>query len=69
MLELQTCNGILVDAFDYSVLPGTIPAQTAGWCGTVFSADSARLSEAEQAGQVLCHLPGIKHGWRPPTRG
>ena len=31
--------------------------------------DSARLSEAVQAGQVLPHLPEMGHGWRSPFAG
>ena len=35
---------------------GTIPAHSTGWCGAAFPTDSARLSEAEQTGQALCHF-------------
>lgn len=49
--------------------PGTFSAQATGWCGAAFSAESAHLPEAEQTGQVLCQLPGIRHGWGPLAGG
>lgn len=51
------------------MFPGTVPSQATGWCGAAFPADSPRFPEELQAGQVLCHLPRKRHGWRPPSEG
>ena len=60
-------NDFMLDAPYYQL--GTIPAHSTGWCGAAFPADSARLPEAVQTGQPLCHFWRIRHGWGSPSAG
>ena len=66
LMDLVLCMRLLISNL---MFPGTVPAQATGWCGAAFPADSPRFPEVLQAGQVLCHLPRKRHGWRPPFEG